>query len=145
MQSDKVEQSATSNTGNRRYSSKLGTIRTSPFSPIKRSIDATFQTGRNLLNSRGSKLPVWPPSSNTSANERYDGSQENGVRGLGMSRQLSSRTAQSQADRQFAKFHMEQQKNNQRAAKQFIEMTLGEPLPSDDLHECLKDGIILCR
>ncbi|KAG0213419.1 hypothetical protein BGX28_004475 [Mortierella sp. GBA30] len=31
------------------------------------------------------------------------------------------------------------------AAQSFIERTVGQPLPSSDLHESLKDGVILCR
>ncbi|KAG0008499.1 hypothetical protein BGZ80_003367 [Entomortierella chlamydospora] len=32
-----------------------------------------------------------------------------------------------------------------KAAQNFIERTVGQPLPSNDLHESLKDGIILCK
>ncbi|KAF9924187.1 hypothetical protein FBU30_005805 [Linnemannia zychae] len=32
-----------------------------------------------------------------------------------------------------------------KAAQDFIERTVGKPLPSSDLHESLKDGVILCR
>ncbi|KAG0070155.1 hypothetical protein BGZ89_001273 [Linnemannia elongata] len=32
-----------------------------------------------------------------------------------------------------------------KAAQDFIERTVGKPLPSADLHESLKDGVILCR
>ena len=30
-------------------------------------------------------------------------------------------------------------------ARGWIESVIGEPLPSDDFHESLKDGIILCK
>ncbi|KAI8373208.1 calponin homology domain-containing protein [Radiomyces spectabilis] len=30
-------------------------------------------------------------------------------------------------------------------AREWIESTIGEPLPSDDFHESLKDGVVLCK
>ncbi|KAG2220936.1 hypothetical protein INT45_010689 [Circinella minor] len=30
-------------------------------------------------------------------------------------------------------------------AREWIESVIGEPLPSDDFHESLKDGVILCN
>jgi hypothetical protein len=39
----------------------------------------------------------------------------------------------------------QQQQDRFKAAQSFIERTIGEQLPSSDLHESLKDGVILCR
>ncbi|KAF9434327.1 hypothetical protein BGZ76_008200 [Entomortierella beljakovae] len=39
----------------------------------------------------------------------------------------------------------QQLQDRKKAAQSFIERTVGSPLPSNDLHEALKDGIILCN
>jgi hypothetical protein len=45
----------------------------------------------------------------------------------------------------FDRLRIEQQKSNALAAKLFVENTLGQRLATDDLHQELKDGIVLCR
>jgi hypothetical protein len=45
----------------------------------------------------------------------------------------------------FDRLRIEQQKSNALAAKLFVEETLGQRLASDDLHQELKDGVVLCR
>lgn len=42
-------------------------------------------------------------------------------------------------------FREQQQKNNQMAAIDFLELTLGMSLMSDDLHKELQDGVLLCK
>ncbi|CAG8446209.1 8918_t:CDS:2 [Funneliformis mosseae] len=51
----------------------------------------------------------------------------------------------SKTDRLFVESLREEQfSKNQIAAKEYIEQTLGLKLPSNDLHEVLKDGVLLC-
>ncbi|CAI2172646.1 9252_t:CDS:10, partial [Funneliformis geosporum] len=52
----------------------------------------------------------------------------------------------SKTDRLFVESLREEQfTKNQKAAREYIEQTLGLKLPSNDLHEVLKDGVLLCR
>ncbi|KAG2186391.1 hypothetical protein INT43_002829, partial [Umbelopsis isabellina] len=44
----------------------------------------------------------------------------------------------------FDRLRIEQQKSNAMAAKLFVENTLGQRLATDDLHQELKDGVVLC-
>ncbi|KAJ2962349.1 hypothetical protein NQZ79_g2483 [Umbelopsis isabellina] len=44
----------------------------------------------------------------------------------------------------FDRLRIEQQRSNALAAKLFVENTLGQRLATDDLHQELKDGVVLC-
>jgi hypothetical protein len=48
-------------------------------------------------------------------------------------------------DRLFESLREERYSSNQKAAREFIEQTLGSKLSGNDLHETLKDGVLLCR
>ncbi|KAI8053960.1 kinase-like domain-containing protein [Syncephalis plumigaleata] len=161
----------------RRPGGRLGTIRTSPFSPIKRSIGATLDGPRGIRSGGSSGLPVWPPPTSvvgtattsvsspsssplalhnlTMTPEDADTSDNSALMtAASMSHNLSSSASASgiqrgntlsRADRQFVQFHLEHQRQSMMAARRFIEIILEESLPSDDLHACLHDGVILCR
>jgi hypothetical protein len=58
--------------------------------------------------------------------------------------QNMSRT-KSGADILFDKMRLEQQKNDQLAAVQFLENTLDCSISIDNLHAELKDGVLLCK
>ncbi|RIA90157.1 kinase-like domain-containing protein [Glomus cerebriforme] len=47
-------------------------------------------------------------------------------------------------DRLFESLREERYSSNQKAAREFIEQTLGSKLFSNDMHEALKDGVLLC-
>ncbi|KAF9948017.1 hypothetical protein BGZ72_010005, partial [Mortierella alpina] len=55
---------------------------------------------------------------------------------------LPPTSAVDQAGRRLRELQLQ---NRFKAAQSFIERTVGQPLPSNDLHESLKDGVILCR
>lgn len=56
-----------------------------------------------------------------------------------------SRKPSISTDRLFESLREERYSSNQKAAREFIEQTLGSKLSGNDLHEILKDGVLLCR
>ncbi|CAB4430298.1 unnamed protein product [Rhizophagus irregularis] len=55
-----------------------------------------------------------------------------------------SRKPSISTDRLFESLREERYSSNQKAAREFIEQTLGSKLSGNDLHEILKDGVLLC-
>ncbi|CAO3566234.1 unnamed protein product [Mortierella alpina] len=80
------------------------------------------------------------PSSQHTAKSTSVGSE--GAQGAQGSSPLPPTSAVDQEGRRLRELQLQ---GRFKAAQSFIERTVGQPLPSSDLHESLKDGVILCR
>ncbi|KAF9941035.1 hypothetical protein BGZ67_006091 [Mortierella alpina] len=82
---------------------------------------------------------VMQGSQNTSKSTSVGSEEAQGAQG---SSPLPPTSAVDQAGRRLRELQLQ---DRFKAAQSFIERTVGQSLPSNDLHESLKDGVILCR
>jgi len=58
---------------------------------------------------------------------------------------LQSSPEECKSDKILDRIRAEQCRDNEKAARDFIENKLGEKLPQESLHKLLYDGVVLCR
>ncbi|KAI7827599.1 hypothetical protein BC939DRAFT_84993 [Gamsiella multidivaricata] len=127
---------------------------------LSKSPTPTMSASSNIVSStppqpRYSTKPSMPVSSSPSAisststsTSAPNSSSSTGVTGsTGTSSTQGSSVLQaaSAVDLAGKRLREQQLQDRIKAAQSFIERTVGQPLPSSDLHESLKDGVILCR